>query len=183
MTLTKTTKINPLLKKMAILIRDVMTWKEYDPATVNTGVSVMIGRENFPQDNFKYDLVVLDQLGDSGRASGDEYFDGVDEVMSYTDRYKTTITIECLGDNAHDNANRLAGMLRSQAAFDKKMALGFTVYRVSSIADIKHLTGQQYGNRVQMSVIAEDSRTVDVETLRIDTAELTILTEDREITP
>ena len=174
MTLTKTTKANPLLIKMAILIRDLLAWQES---------KIRIGRENFEQVNFNDDMIIVDQLGDSSRASGDENFDGVTEVMSYTDKYKTTVTIDCLGDGAYDNANRLAGLLKSQAAFDKKMTLGFTVYRVSSIADIKRLTGQQYGNRVQMSVIAEDDRTVDVATLRIDTAQLTILTEDREITP
>lgn len=182
MTAVKPTKKNPLLVKFAVLVRDISGWKEYNPANATSDTNIMIGRENFPQNDFKTDYVVIDQLGDSVRDSSGEKFNGATEIMSYDAVFKTTVTIDFMGDNAHERANRLWGLLRSQNAFDKKYALGIGVYQVSSIADIKQLTGQQYGNRVQMSVVVQDCRKVDIETLRIDTPQFKILTEDKEIT-
>jgi hypothetical protein len=166
---------NPLLKKIAALICDVMGIDE------SSGL-VLIGRRNFEQKDAKTGYIVVDQLGTSERESGSEQYDGDAEVMTYSAIYKTSVTIEFYGDAAHDNARELAGRLRSQAAFEKKYALGIGVNQVSSISDVAQLTGQQYGNRLQMTVVAHDCRTVDVETKRIDVAQFRILTEDEEIT-
>lgn len=168
--------MNPLVKKFALLVRDLMAKPESE---------ILIGRLNANQEDFETSYIAIDQLGASVRIAGSDQYDGSEdvEVMSYDSLWRTELTVEFYGVDAYTNADWLAGLLRSQDAFDKKYALGIGVFQVSSIADIKQLTGQQYGNRLQMSVTVQDSRRVDVDTLRIDTVQFTVLTEDGEITP
>lgn len=172
--MTQQTPANPLLKKVAILIRDVLPMPE---------ANIFIGRLNFPQNDFITDYIVVDQLGNSDRDSSNEKFNGTTEVMSYNASFKTEVTVEFYGNGAYTNAHKLTGVLRSQNAFEKKRALEITVYQVSSVTDVKQLTGQQYGNRLQATMIVQENQKVNVDTLRIDTAQFTILTEDKEITP
>lgn len=170
--MTERTPANPLCIKVAILIRDLMKKPETE---------ILIGRQDILQKDFKTGYIVVDTLGASTREAGNEKFDGVTEVMTFNDVFKTEITVEFFGWTAYANAEKLTGLLRSQAAIDKKHDLGINLYRVSQLTDVKQLTGQQYGNRLQMTMIAEDNRTVSVETLRIDVAQFRILTEEKEI--
>lgn len=172
--MTEKTTANPLLKKVGQLIRDVMGIPEN---------LIRIGRQNFPQNDYTTSYIVIDQLGNSDLDATNEKFNGDTEVMSYNSSFKTEVTVDFYGDNAYTNARRMTGIFRSQAAFEKKRALGITVYNVSSITDVKQLTGQQYGNRLQLTMIVQENQKVDVATLRIDTAQFKILTEDKEITP
>lgn len=165
---------NPLLIKLAKLIRDITGKPESE---------IKIGRENLDQTDFATGYITVDSLAGSNILSSGEKFDEDNEQMSYDNIFKTEALIECYGDTAHATANRLVGLLRSQDAADKKYTLGITVYRVSSVQDIKQLTGQKYGNRLQLSVMVEDSRRVDIATKRIETVPFKILTEDGEITP
>lgn len=165
---------NPLCAKVGLLVRDLMAIDEK---------FVLMGRENRPQDDFVTGFIAIDQLGASLPQCATESFDADEEVMTYSTLMKSTVTIEFYGDDAYHNANRLTGLLRSQAAYDKKVALGINVFNVSSLTDLKQLTGAQYGNRLQMSLVVQDGREVKVGTLRIDTPQLRIITEDEEITP
>lgn len=171
--MTQLTPANPLCIKLAILIRDLMK--------LNEGI-VLIGRQDILQKDFKTGYIVVDQLGASMRTASGEKYNGTTEVMTFGDSFKAEMTVEFFGFTAYDNAKKLTGILRSQAALDLKHDLGFDVNRVSSVQDVKQLTGQQNGNRLQMTMMAEDNQTVDVETLRIDVAQFKILTEEKEIT-
>lgn len=171
--MTQITPANPLCIKVAKLVRDLMQLPE--------GI-VLIGRQDILQKDFKTGYIVIDQLGAATRTASDEKFDGNTEVMTFADLFRAEITVEFFGFTAYDNARKLTGILRSQAALDLKHDLGFDLKRVSSVQDVKQLTGQQNGNRLQMTMIAEDTQTVDVETLRIDIAQFKILTEEKEIT-
>lgn len=171
--MTELTPANPLCIKVAKLIRDLMRITEK---------TVLIGRQDILQKDFKTGYIVVDALGASTRNASAEKFDGDTEVMTFADSFKAEITVEFFGFTAYDNAKKLTGLLRSQAALDLKHDLGFDLNRVSAVQDIKQLTGQQNGNRLQMTLMAEDTQTVDVETLRIDVAQFKILTEEKEIT-
>jgi len=171
--MTQLTPPNPLLQKVAILIRDLMQYNNED--------LIKIGRQNMPQNDFKTSYIVVDQLGDRIRESSSEKFDGVNEVMTYGAVYKTEIAVEFYGDDAYSNANRLIGLLRSQASFERKQSLGIGTYQPRALTDLKQLTGQQYGNRLQTSFIVQDNGAVDVNTLRIDTAQYRFLSETEDI--
>lgn len=137
---------------------------------------VVHGRINITQDNFKTDYVVVDDVAPSERVSGGMTFDGDTEVQNIANVYMTTFTIDFYGDNAYDNGNNFVLLARSQKAYELKRDLGIGIYQVSSIQDLKKLTGQQYGNRFQITLKVEDSRAVDVDTLRIDEAQIETIT-------
>jgi type II secretory pathway component PulL len=52
--------------------------------------------------------------------------------------------------------------------------LGLGVYQASGLTDVKMLTGQQYGERQELTLNVRYATAADVDTLRIDTAELEI---------
>ena len=137
---------------------------------------IVHGRVNVDQDNFNKDIIAIDDLAPSERVSGGMSFDGDTEVQNIANVYITTFTIDFYGDNAYDNCNTFVLLARSQKAYELKKDLGIGIYQVSSIQDLKKLTGQQYGNRYQITLKVEDSRAVDVDTLRIDEAQIETIT-------
>lgn len=138
---------------------------------------VVRGRENNFQEDYETDYVVVDDLAPSERISGSLDFDGDAEVQTISNNYITTFTIDFYGTNAYDKSNEFVLMARSQKAYELKKVLGIGVYQVSSIQDLKKLTGQQYGNRYQVTLKVEDSRAVEVDTLRIDEAQIETITD------
>ena len=153
-------------KKLKLFIRDLLNLPEDQ---------ILSGRTNRDQSNFNTDYVVVDDLAPSDRISGGLKFDGVSEVQSISNVYITTFTVDFYGDNAYDNSNNFVLLARSQQAYELKKNLGIGIYQVSSIQNVKKLTGQQYGNRYQVTIRVEDSRSVNVDTLRIDTAQFEFL--------
>lgn len=156
-----------LEKKLKIFIRDLLSMPE---------AQIKSGRDNAVQSNFNTDFVVVDDLAPSERIAGSLGYDGVAEVQTISNVYRTTFTIDFYGDNAYDNCNRFVLLARSQSAYESKKVLGIGIYQVSSIQDLKKLTGQQYGNRYQVTINVEDCRSVDVDTLRIDEAQIETIT-------
>ena len=51
------------------------------------------------------------------------------------------------------------------------------MYQASGLTDVKMLTGQQYGERQELTLNVRYATTADVDTLRIDTAITEIRTE------
>lgn len=138
---------------------------------------VVKGRENKFQEDYKTDYVVVDDLAPSERISGSLDFDGDAEVQKISNNYITTFTIDFYGTSAYDKSNEFVLMARSQKAYELKKVLGIGIYQVSSIQDLKKLTGQQYGNRYQVTLKVEDSRAVEIDTLRIDEAQIETITD------
>lgn len=159
--------INPLDKKLMMFIRDLLSIPESQ---------IKDGRTNAVQDNFETNYIVVDSLAPSERVAGNLSYDGVEEVQTISNLYKTDYTVDFYGDDAYDNCNQFVLLARSQAAYELKRDLGIGIYQVSSIQDLKKLTGQQYGNRYQVAIKVEDSRSIEVDTLRIDEAQIEVTT-------
>lgn len=149
----------PLEVKIRILIRDLLGLSESQ---------ILSGRSDSFQDDYNIDYVVVDDLVASQRVTSGYKYDGENEIETIASNYITTFTIDFYGDNAYNNCNRFALLTRSQQAYELKKTLGITFYQVSTIQDLKKLTGQQHGNRYQATFKVEDCRSVDVNTLRID---------------
>lgn len=158
---------NPLNVKLKIFIRDVLSLPESQ---------ILSGRNNKVQEDFDTDYVVVDELAPSERVAGNITFDGQSEVQNIANNYITTFTVDFYGNNAYDNCNNFILLARSQAAYELKKNLDIAIYQVSSMQDLKKLTGQQYGNRYQATFKVEDCRSVNVNTLRIDEAQIETIT-------
>jgi len=158
---------NILERKIKMFIRDLMGMNE---------ASILSGRDNNSQNDFNTDLIVVDDLSPSQRLAGSLGFDGDSEVQTISNTYITSYTIDFYGDNAYSKANDFALLVRSQQAYELKKSLGIGIYQVSSIQDLKKLTGQQYSNRYQVTIKIEDTRKIDIDTLRIDEAQIEVTT-------
>ena len=154
-------------KKLKLFIRDLMVMPES---------AIKDGRDNEVQKNFDIDYIVVDSIAPSQRIAGNLSFDGVEEVQNISNTYMTDYTVDFYGTNAYDKCNEFVLKARSQTAYELKRVLGIGIYQVSSIQDLKKLTGQQYGNRFQVALKVEDCRAVDIDTLRIDEAQIEVLT-------
>jgi len=158
--------------KFCTFIRDVLEHPEN---------LIYSGRCNKVQEDFETDYIVVDDLAASQRVSGNITCavdpDTGAEVQNIANVYITTFTIDFYGENAYDNANRFVLLARSQQAYELKKSLGIGVYQVSSIQDLKKLAGQQFGNRWQVTLKVEDSRSVNVETLTIEKLNITTITD------
>lgn len=156
--------MNPLIQ-LQKFIRDLLTYNEQ---------LIKRGRTNFEEADFETAYIVVDVLGESTPITRSESFDDVAEVMTYARRFRIPATVDFYGNEttAHSNAQRFMLLLSSQLASDLQYQHGITVHAPSGITDVKNLTGQQYGERLQISVVLHYNAVETVNTLRIDTAQL-----------
>lgn len=136
-----------------------------------------IGRENILNKDYTKRIFVVDELPPATVLSSGEKFNGTTEVMKFVTMYRHDVTIDVYGATAHLEASKLVGLLRSQLAHDTKTALGLSGFNVSSKTDLKELTGTQYINRIQLACVVHNCETVEIQTMRIDTATLQIRNE------
>jgi len=161
---------NQTLFKVADMIRRVLDLTE--PTD-----EILIGRSNILTKDYNKRLYVVDEIPSQTVMSSGERYDGEAEKMTFITVIRHDVTIDVYGYTAYSDASRLVALLRSQAASDAKIALGLTSFHVSSKTDLKELTGTQYINRVQLACIVHDTETVEIDTLRIDTARMQIRNE------
>ena len=154
-----------ILKTVAIFIRDLLSYDEQ---------LVRIGRQNFEREDFEAAYIVVDTLAGQQRTAYSEVYDGDAEVRTLSDQWRGTVLIDFYGAGAWLRAANFSARCRSQSAYDLRVALGMDVHCPSTITDVAALTGQQYGERVQVELVVEYSSTVSIDTLRIDTAQLEI---------
>lgn len=154
-----------ILKTVAIFVRDLLSYDEQ---------LIRIGRQNFEREDFETAYIVVDTLTAHGRAASEEQYDGTAEVAAYSDIWRSTVLIDFYGPGAYDRAAEFSGRCRSQAAYDLRHSLGVDMYRPSGIVDVAALTGQQYGERYQLEIVVMYTTTTNIDTLRIDTAQLEI---------
>lgn len=157
------------LVKVATLIRDLLSYDEQ---------LIRIGRQNFVQEDFETDYIVVDALGQSVQQSSLETYNGTTEVLSLGGVWRGPVTLDFYGAGAYTRAGQVCLLLRSQAALELKRTLGITTYHPAGPTDLKQLTGQQYGERVQIEMMVEVSLDIDIDTKRIDTAQLELRTEE-----
>lgn len=159
---------DPVLINLARFVRDLLTHPES---------LIKIGRQNFDRKEFEMNYIVVDSLaGDVPLASSEDY-DGVTEEMTYSERVSRLCTFDFYGPDAHANCRKFRILARSQASLELQDSLGITVWHPSAATDVKSLTGQQYGERMQLECQVHYSQSEVVDILRIDTAQLRIIGE------
>jgi len=138
---------------------------------------IRLGRQNFEREQFETAYIVVDDLGGMQRVTEGEEFDGAAENLELSTTWRGLVTLDFYGNGAYARATRFSGLCRSQAAYDLRRTLGVNIYPANRITDVKALTGQQYGERVQLECNAELTTAENIATLRIDTAQIEIRNE------
>lgn len=132
-------------------------------------VKIKKARSNHKNTNFNNPLILIDNLGNAQKVASSSDFDGTNEVMTYADFYKQSFTFDFYGTDAYSLATRFIALLRSQRGYDLQQSNKLTFHNVSSITNLRQLTGSEYFNRCQIEVSVSYSDNVDIDTLRIDT--------------
>ena len=155
-------------KRVALVVRDLLGVDEQ---------LIRIGRQNFTQEDFETDYIVVDALGASLQTASLESFNGTSESLSLGGIWRGPVTLDFYGSGTYNRAIQFSLALRSQLGRELKRTHGITIYHPTGPTDLKQLTGQQYGERIQLEMQVEISLDNSAETLRIDTAQLEIRTE------
>lgn len=138
---------------------------------------IKAGRQNFDRQHFERPYIVVDSLaGDIPLASSERY-DGGTEEMTYAEYVSRPMTWDFYGPTANMLCRNFRLLARSQASQDLQSDLGITVFHPTAATDVKSLTGQQYGERMQLQCQVHYSPSLIVGILRIDTAQLRIIGE------
>lgn len=135
------------------------------------------GRQNFDRHHFEQPYIVVDSLAGDVPLTADEDYDGAAEKMTYSEYVSRAFTWDFYGPTAHDLCRRFRLLARSQSSEELQQALGVTVWHPGAATDVKSLTGQQYGERMQLQCQVHYCPAVVVDILRIDTAQLRIIGE------
>lgn len=154
--------MNPLIN-LQRFIRDLL---DYDEALIE------LGRRNYKQEDFETGYIVVDGLGAARPLTRSERFDDAEEEMHYTRRLSKPCTIDFFGSVAFANSDDFVTLIGSQLSKELQESLGITIGSVSAVTDVKQLTGQQYGERLQIELNMQYNVTKVVSTLRIDDAQL-----------
>ena len=160
--------MNESLRLTALFIRDLLTYDEQ---------LIRIGRQNYDIDDFAIGYIGVDSLGSARRLASGEKFDGTLEQMTYQQQWQAPVTLSFYGSDAWTTATNFALLIQSQKALELQESLGIGVFQASGLTDVKMLTGQQYGERQEITLNVRYSTSADVDTLRIDTAITELRTE------
>ena len=160
--------MNESLRLTALFVRDLLDYNEQ---------LIRIGRQNYDIDDFSVGYIGVDSLGAAQRLASGEKYDGNTEQMSFQQQWQAPVTLSFYGAAAWSTATQFGLLIQSQKALELQESLGLGVYQASGLTDVKILTGQQYGERQELSLNVRYATAVDIDTLRIDTAELEIRTE------
>jgi len=161
--------VNPILIAVAKLVRDLLGYDEQ---------LIRIGRHGNSREDFETAYIVVDALGQAIRASSLEDYDGTTEELKLGAVWRGPVTLDFYGANAYTRAIEFGLRSRSQTAYELKRMLGINAMHPTGPTDLKALTGQQYGERVQLEMVVEYSTDVTIDTLRIDTAQTEIRDEE-----
>lgn len=161
--------MNEALKQAAIFVRDLL---DYDEQLIR------IGRLGFDIDDFETAYIGVDSLGSAVRLGSGESFDGDAEIITYQQQWRAPVTLSFYGAGAWGRATNFSLLVKSQKAYELQRSQGIGVFQTSQLTDVKILTGQQYGERIEISFNVQYSISADVETLRIDTAQIELRTEN-----
>ena len=153
--------MNESLRLTALFIRDLLTYDEQ---------LIRIGRQNYDITDFTIGYIGVDSLGSSRRLASGEKYDGTLEQMTYQQQWQAPVTISFYGSDAWTTATNFSLLIQSQKSLELQESLGIGVFQSSGLTDVKMLTGQQYGERQEVTLNVRYSTTANVDTLRIDTA-------------
>lgn len=130
---------------------------------------VILGRSNVRRGNTTGLQIVIDSIAPVSIAADSQEFDGTDENLSISQFAKAQMTIDFMGDSAMTELEKFLLLNRSQAGYDLKETLGMTLSVISSIQDLRFLSGKQYSERYQITVNLAYTLSMNVPTLRVDT--------------
>lgn len=152
--------MNDGLTKLALFTRDLMAYDEQ---------LIRIGRKGYTREDFEADYIVVDSIGPAQAIATGERYNGDTEDQLLSTLMQAPCTLNFYGDGAYQNATRFMLLTRSQAAYDLQSERNITVFNVSQLTDVKALTGQQYGENIELSLFIQYNETIDLSVLRIDT--------------
>lgn len=132
---------------------------------------IKFDREDMAQDDFVTPYIVVNGSGVATKLSTGSNFDGENEIMNYNESYQQGVIIEFYGDDAYINARKFSLLNPSQKAADLKRQLQISISHVKTSTDVKQILGSAYGNRMHLEMNVNYCPSVNVETLRVDTAE------------
>jgi len=159
--------MNEGLRKTAMFVRDLLGYTDES--------LIRIGRLNFTLDGFEKNYIGIDSVISAKRLGSGQYFDATNEVMEYQEQWLLPVIISFYGDSASTTANKFSLYLQSQSSIELQNTLGIAVHKSSGLTDIKILTGQKYNNRIESTINVQYSISANIDTLRIDTAETTLI--------
>jgi hypothetical protein len=158
--------MNPVLVKVALFIRDLLSYNEQ---------LIKIGRQNSEITDFDMGYIGVDTLGQSRRLATSEKYAGDVEVMTHSQRWSAPIVLSFYGVAAWDTASDFCLLIKSQIGYELQQSIEIGIHQVSALTDVKILTGQQYGERVEINFNVHYTTSIDVDILRIDTAQIDVL--------
>jgi len=160
--------MNESLRLTAMFVRDLLGYDEQ---------LIRIGRQNYDIDDFAIGYIGVDSLGAAQRLASGEKYDENTEIMSYQQQWQAPVTLSFYGSGAWNTATNFALLIQSQKSLELQESLGLGVYQASGLTDVKMLTGQQYGERQELTINVRYATYADIDTLRIDTAQIELRTE------
>ncbi len=138
---------------------------------------IIIGRENFTKLNTNDSFIILDYLA-STPLGGLNEFDGLDEKISISTLTRFRVTILTVGDNASDNINDIELRIKSQQSLELQENLKISVGHSLGVRNLKELSGSIYTDTFEMELNVDITKNVDIDTLRIDKAQILINNEE-----
>lgn len=137
--------------------------------------TIKIGRSNFERADFNTAYIAIDTLARFDRVSRLETYDSSQEVLSLGAVWSGIVTVDFFGNDAYNRAIAFELLSTSQAAYDLKRTLGITIMQSSGPTDVRQLTGQQYGEQIQLEMRIYISEDTQISTKRIDTPQTSII--------
>ena len=159
-----------MIRRLAIFVRDLLQQPE--------GTVVVIGRHNMRRDDFTALQIVIDKIAPEELTSQSKAFDGDAETMAINSYFNGECIINFYGDGARFEAVKFIGLLATQASYELQRDQALGVYNMTGLTDVKLLAGSQYTERLELAFNVRYSESLVIDTLRIDTANGTILTDN-----
>lgn len=159
---------DPVFIAMMRFVRDLLPHPEQ---------YIKAGRQNFDREQFEQPYIVVDSLAADTPIASSEKYDGTAEKMQYDEYVSRPLTIDFYGPTAHTLCRNFRLLARSQKSSELQDQFGITVWHPGAATDLKQLTGQQYGERMQLECQVHYSPSLIVDILRIDIAQLRIIGE------
>ena len=164
--------MNESLRLTALFIRDLLVYGEQ---------LIRIGRQNYDITDFTIGYIGVDSIGPARRLASGEKYDGTLEVMQYQQQWIAPVTVSFYGDEAWSTAANFALLIQSQKSLELQESLEIGVFQAIGLTDVKMLTGQQYGERQELTLNVRYATTANVDTLRIDTARIDLINFGRSL--
>ena len=139
--------------------------------------TVIIGRDNFIQDNYSTDRIYTDSLAPRQNLGSSEVFDSVAENMKYKTTYKQIFTVDFVGPNAETNANNFINLQSSERGVLSRETNQFNVLLGNNLTNIKDQKGNEYYNRYQLEIMVIFTEETQIDVPRFDEAQY-VLTVD-----